>query len=297
MKKRIIILIATLIILVLNISLFAAETKTKSTNEIRSKSIELNEDFNTSSIPPFKVTSKKPHKFAVVIGQDNYRNMSLDTSINDAKRMAYVMSSKMRIETQNIRLYLDNQAEKNIIRATLEKLAETARKHDSLFFYYSGHGIRINDPLTGKATSALYLTSGEKITSAELYKWISKIKANVVVVIDSCYSAGMMIDSKKLNPSQMLERKNAGNIYYLTSSGANQVSMTLPRYGFSRFTYYLQKSILNYFGDVNKDGKLSLYEVYKWASRKTVDYGKLHGDKHTPVINGTKPNDFILISI
>ena len=233
-------------------------------------------------------------KFAIIIGQDEYQQNPLKTCVNDARKMDYLVKNKLNYQNTHVKLFLDKQISYAILRKLITNLAMITTKEDFVFFYYSGHGVKVMDRVKQKQTSALLLSTFENVKARIFARWISRIKAQSLFVFDSCYSGGMF--SSEFIGALNGEMKSTANdnYFFLSSSGSNEISMTMPSAGLSRFTYFFQKALLENLGDTNHDGKLSLLEVFNWSRQQTISYGDKFGHRHNPAIFGSNAHNVIL---
>lgn len=280
-------------VFILTFSLSASNKDDKDTYALRQRSRQFN---------PLRRRGNGAQRFAVLIGQDEYENRPLRTCVNDARKFKNVLIKEMSFNENNIRFYKNHQADSHTLKQSLQQLSRITTKNDFVIFYYSGHGIRTRDN-HGNRTTALLLTSGEKVKAKQFRSWISKIKAKTLFIIDSCYSEGMVNDYSERAASRYGDAKVyfrntrvRPNFYFLTSSRRNQISMTINRLRLSRFTYFLLKAIVKRRGDVNHDGRLSLYEIYTWTRNSTINHGRVYGHRHEPVLIGSQPNSLIITS-
>ncbi|OFX35675.1 MAG: hypothetical protein A2X08_12545 [Bacteroidetes bacterium GWA2_32_17] len=130
-----------------------------------------------------------------------------------------------------------NSVQSSEFRNTLHKIVKNT--NDTIFFYYSGHGIYSNDKLyfTFKDTEPEYLIS----TAVEFEEVEKILKDNYnlqrkFVIIDSCFSGkvtDMMGDYNSLFNANLNQLKGS---YILASSPSNRPSKSLPGKGITEFT-------------------------------------------------------------
>lgn len=239
------------------------------------------------------------NRYALVIGQDAYRSRPLTTCVNDAKNMKQMLQQSMGFKPENILLYLDRQVTKNRFEQAVREIARKAGPNDLVVIYYSGHGVRRGNQ------RAILLTTQEYIHTSEFTAWVSPMQAKTLVILDSCYAGGMYnpriqnqmaAELKDTRQSFQPIRQNR-NIFFLASSTENQISMTVRAVGMSRFTYFLLKSLVNGNGDVNRDNRLTLQEIYHWTRRETINHGLRFGNRHDPVLLASNPESVVVTAI
>lgn len=150
-------------------------------------------------------SQQSSNRAALIIGIGQYSEASNTDTLHgvpvdmlNARRMA----KEMGISNDNIVELRDSQATKENIQREFKKLAEKVKEGDRVFIYHSGHGTRYQQAnnclqglqtyTTGKFTVADILTESE---IAAFTKPISEKADKVVVMIDACFSGGV------INPS------------------------------------------------------------------------------------------------
>jgi hypothetical protein len=122
--------------------------------------------------------------FALVIGNNDYQYIQkLNTAVNDAKEIAYVLKEYYGFNTK----ILLNATRKDILDA-INKFKIILNPNDSFIIYYAGHGEKDESaywlPIDAKADSTTEWIQAETITT-ELKKFNSN---HILIVSDSCYS-------------------------------------------------------------------------------------------------------------
>src|SRR3970282_1722703 len=115
----------------------------------------------------------------------------------------------------------------------------------------------------------------------------------MVVFLDACYSGaagGRTFSSKKTRAptpdDQFLERltRSKGRAI-ITASRPSEVSIELPELGHGIFTYYLVQGLKGA-ADLNKDGIVSLQELYEYVERQVTQKCRAVGGHQHPVMRG-----------
>lgn len=142
-------------------------------------------------IPPAEIkTIDFGHYHALVIGNINYRKLpKLKTAVNDARKIADVLSHKYGFETK---LLLDATRD-DILRA-LDRYRETLTEKDNLLVYYAGHGF-----LDGKNNRGYWQpvdadpdSTVNWIPNYSITDQLNIMEAKEVLIIaDSCYSGAL----------------------------------------------------------------------------------------------------------
>ena len=71
----------------------------------------------------------------------------------------------------------------------------------------------------------------------------------------------------------------------VTASATNEVSLELPELGHGLFTYYLTEGLKGA-ADLNRDGIVSLQELYEYVEQQVSRKARLVGGKQHPVMKG-----------
>ena len=134
-------------------------------------------------------------KFAVLVGLDNYvddRIPLLENAGRDVEAVARVLETQLGYQTVVVR-----DASREAIVGVLNRLALTARVHDSVVIYYAGHGTVVD--ATGLGYWIPASANAERpeswISNSDIGKLVGSIRASQVVLIsDSCFSGSLVSD-------------------------------------------------------------------------------------------------------
>ena len=193
----------------------------------------------TASLPQIE------RKIAVVIGIDRYTDTSipqLDNAVGDARAIGKLLESSLGYET----LVLENASKQSIVR-TFNRLATDLGPRDSVVIYYAGHGELVEASKLGYWQLA---DSDAKkpetwLSNADISRLIGQIGASQVALIsDSCYS-GSLVDERirsggpAADPSSLLNRKSV----VVMSSGGNEPVFDAGKNGHSPFAFNLMANL------------------------------------------------------
>ena len=115
----------------------------------------------------------------------------------------------------------------------------------------------------------------------------------VVVFLDTCYSGaagGRTFASKKTRAGDVeelfMERlTRARGRAIITASRPSEVSIELPELGHGIFTYYLVQGLKGA-ADLNRDGIVSLQELYEYVEQQVTQKSRAVGGNQHPVMKG-----------
>ena len=249
--------------------------------------------------------------WAVVIGVGRYENAGipfLKYSVPDADAMYQVLTTTVGIKKDNVMLLTDRTERKptlrNIKYALGTFLARSARKDDTVIVYFAGHGAPEVDPRGIERDGlAKYLIPSDAdpddlystgLPMDELQTIFGRIEAErVVMFLDACYSGGAggrTFASKKTRAGAIddlfLERlTRATGRVIVTASKTSEVSLELPELGHGIFTYYLTEGLKGA-ADLNRDGIVSLQELYEYVEQQVSRKSRSVGGNQHPVMKG-----------
>ncbi|CAN5680259.1 hypothetical protein BH09PSE5_BH09PSE5_12520 [soil metagenome] len=189
---------------------------------------------------------KIDRKLAVLIGSGTYadkRIPQLDNAVGDARAVNELLQSVLGYET----VLIENASKESIV-ATLNRLAAEAAPNDSVIVFYAGHGAVV--PGTGLGywqTSDADATRPETwLSNRDIGKLMGQITSSQVALIsDSCYSGSLVAEERiravvtALDPTQVLKGKAA----VVMSSGGNEPVFDSGKQGHSVFSWNLLKAL------------------------------------------------------
>jgi uncharacterized caspase-like protein len=233
-------------------------------------------------------------KYAVLIGISEYffndaglRN--LNYADDDARSIAEFLKTPKGggFSNSDIKLLLNKDATLSSVRGALQETFKKARAEDLIFIFIAGHGAP--DPL---ATQNIYflLADTKVVDMARTGFLMSDLKSmldtevyaeRVVVMIDTCHSAGVNQKAKTLVTGRDLvqesDENNISNFYLtkqlfsetgraiLTSSDVNEVSQESSKWGdHGVFTWALLDG-LNGKADLNGDKLITTGEIFQYT--------------------------------
>ncbi len=198
------------------------------------------------------------HKWLFVIGVEKYRETNdIAYARRSAELFAQVASKSLGIHEKRRKILLDDQASSGAIEDNLKTLLQEVGPEDSIYFYYSGHGIPVpdkeNEPYILPADKIpKFIGDDEFYRVDNIYKALQASNARqVFLFMDSCFTgqaddrpvtkdvANAVIRPKKLHIS-----KN-GKLAVLTAGTANQFSNAYPDKGHRMFSYFLMRQLLS----------------------------------------------------
>jgi hypothetical protein len=253
---------------------------------------------------------KKENIWAVVIGINRYKNFpGLKYSVNDAREFYRYLIEVNEVPKDQIWLLLDEDATIEKLRSTLgTHLRRQAGKDDMVIIYLAGHGTTERDAASpdGDGLEKYILPHnadpkdlyGSAMPMSEVARIFNRISSQRLVFIsDTCYSGASggrtipVLGARGNVSGAFWERISQGKgRIILTASDANEVSVEKDELKHGVFTYYLLEALRGR-GDMDKDGIITVDEVYQYVSMKVP---QATGQDQHPVKKGEMTGQIIL---
>jgi uncharacterized caspase-like protein len=247
----------------------------------------------------------------VVIGVDRYESRqvpALRYSVRDAEALHQFLTGPGGFKKDNVILLTDRAERKPTLRsikwALGTFLTRSAKKDDTVLVFFAGHGVPEIDPRgIEKDGLAKYLAPADVdpddlystgLPMDELQTIFQRIEAErMVVLLDACYSgaaggrtfASMKTKTRAAHVDDLfLERlaRSKGRAI-ITASRPTELSLEVPELGHGLFTYYLLQG-LHGAGDLNRDGIVSLQELYEYVEQQVTQKSRALGGNQHPVM-------------
>lgn len=260
--------------------------------------------------PPAPPAAPPSTQWAVIIGVGGYENSGvprLRYSVADADAIYQTLVSA-GFKKENILLLTDKTERKPTLRnikwALGTFLARSAHKDDLVMIYFAGHGASEVDqrgierdglskylvPVDADPDD-LYSTA---LPMDEMQNVLARIEAErITVFLDACYSGaagGRTFASTKTRTVNVddifLDRltRSKGRAI-VTASRPSELSIELAELGHGIFTYYLVRGLQGY-ADTNRDGIVSLQELYEYLAQEVSRKSRQVGGNQHPMLKG-----------
>ena len=200
---------------------------------------------------------------------------------NSAEIFTKAMQKRLGISQRNSYVYIDSKATTTALNDQLDRFLKNVKQGDSVYFYYSGHGIP--DPKTGEAyllprdKVVDYVTKEDNLKARNIYYKLSNSNASkVVAFVDSCFSGKTdnIANYKGVAAGLFRTKKidfNQNKMTVLTAGTNNQFSNAHPQKPHRLFSYYLVETMA-------KESKLDLDLLYSKVYTKVKDVSWNMGD-------------------
>jgi uncharacterized caspase-like protein len=186
---------------------------------------------------------------------------------------------------------------------------------DLLVVFFAGHGApEIDQRGVERDGLAKYLIPADAdpddlystaLPMDEMQTIFGRVEADrMVVFLDACYSGaagGRTFSSKKTRAAnlddQFLERltRSKGRAI-ITASRPSEVSIELPELGHGVFTYYLVQGLKGA-ADLNKDGIITVQELYEYVEQQVSVKSRSVGGNQHPVMKGEMEGALPLVKV
>ena len=258
----------------------------------------------------------------MVIGVGQYESPDvtrLQYAVPDAEALYQVLIGQGGFRKEHVLLLTDKTERKPTLRnikwALGTFLTRSAKKDDTVVIFFAGHGAPEVDPRGIERDGlAKYLAPSDvepddlystALPMDELQTVFQRIEAErMVVFLDACYSGaagGRTFASKKTRASHVddlfLERltRSKGRAI-VTASRPAEVSLEVPELGHGLFTYYLVQGLKGA-ADLNRDGIVSLQELYEYVEQQVTQKSRALGGNQHPVMKGEMEGALPLVKV
>ncbi len=262
-------------------------------------------------VEPVAAPKRTRDQWAVVIGVGQYNSSAIPQlryAVADAELVHRVLVSQGGFKKENVLLLTDKTERKPTLRdlkwALGTFLARSAKKDDLIVIFYAGHGAPEIDPRGAESDGlAKYLVPSDAdpndlystgLPMDEFQTIFDRIEADrVVVFLDACYSGaagGRTFASRRTRATRVdevfLDRltRSKGRAI-ITASRGSEVSLEVPELGHGLFTHYLVQGLRGA-ADLDRDGIVSLQEVYQYLEQQVAQKSRSIGGNQHPVMKG-----------
>ncbi|MBI2529008.1 MAG: caspase family protein [Candidatus Rokubacteria bacterium] len=272
--------------------------------------------------PPPAPAKSLPDRWAVVIGVGRYDSPDvtpLQYAVPDAEALYQVLIGPGGFKKEHVLLLTDNTERKPTLRnikwALGTFLTRSAKKDDTVMIFFAGHGAPEVDPRGLERDGLAKYLAPSDVEPDDLYSTalpmdemqtvFQRIEAErMVVFLDACYSGaagGRTFASKKTRATHVddlfLERltRSRGRAI-VTASRPTEVSLEVPELGHGLFTYYLVRGLQGA-ADFNRDGIVSLQEIYEYVEQQVSQKSRALGGNQHPVMKGEMEGALPLVKV
>jgi hypothetical protein len=292
------------------IAISASEPDGTVQREIRTVIYERSKE--VAAVAPPRPSPPATHdRWAVVIGVGRYESPDIPKlryPVPDAEAIFEVLTGPGAFKKEHVLLLTDKTEKKptyrNLKWALGTFLARSAKKDDTVLIFFAGHGApEVDQRGIERDGLAKYLVPSDAepddlystaLPMDELQTIFGRIEAErVVAFLDTCYSGaagGRTFSSKKTRASHVddlfLERlaRSKGRAI-MTASRPAEVSIELSELSHGIFTYFLVQGLKGA-ADMNRDGIVTLQELYEYVEQQVAQKFRAVGGNQHPVLKG-----------
>lgn len=249
-------------------------------------------------------------RYGLIIGTDYKGNSAKIPELALCERDAQYLRSQIQKvgKFKDVRVLLGAQVTKENVEREIANLAKRAKKEDTVFLYFSGHGTYQRD---SRAPNGLrnYLVCYDRphISDEELNQYLSKIQSpKTLFVLDCCYSGGIAkkgVSTRGSSPvpipqgSDGVVRQNAEDFYFqnkavISSADDNQTAIEVGgNINHGIFTYNFGRALET--ADLNGDRVVTALEAFFVSREETVKMAKRFNHEQVPQISGNASGVFL----
>lgn len=223
-------------------------------------------------------SKREPRHWALVIGVNDYvAQPRLKYCVKDASTLADALRASCGYSTDRVYLMVDGLKDfkdiptrENLLK-TMRIISELAGEGDTVLFYFSGHGVSVEDKGYLVPIDARKAAAEELISIAELRDILRKSKAaRRVMILDACHSGSEKDATDAAMPQHFEDslKADAEGVVTLASCRASETSLEAPWHDQGLFTYWLVRGLTGAADQEeagNKDGKVEIKELYDFV--------------------------------
>ncbi len=239
-----------------------------------------------------------PKKWLFIISIENYEFAdNIIYNKNTAKNFRDVAKKTLGIEDSHIAFMSEDGATAGAIKGKLRTKLRRVEKGDTVYFYYSGHGIPVaskdNEPYMLPADTMVdYVEDEEFFKLKNIYALLTDSKASkVVAIIDACFSGATDnkavikgVAAARLKPKGI--KIDEDKMFVITAGKDKQYSNKFDDKSNRLFSYYVMDALM--------DGKRDSMSMYRYVYKNVKDESYKMGDLNLqePTLMGNKDMSF-----
>lgn len=233
------------------------------------------------------VTSTElPKVYAVLVGAARYNHMkSLKYTDDDAYRMYAFLKSPEggALADDQIRILIDEDANKDNILRTLDKTFSKAGPNDFVIFYFSGHGLK------GAFLPIDYDGTNNRVEHSDIMEILDRSQAkSKIIIADACHSGSLNDGEKGMSAQAAIESyydaftRSSGGTALMMSSKAEETSIENNGLRQGIFSHFLIRGLKGA-ADNDKNNLVTINELFEYVEANVKFYTNNY---QTPVLSG-----------
>ena len=233
-----------------------------------------------------------PKKWLFAIAVEKYDEADpVIYATNSANSFISVMQKRLGIDERHTYAFIDEKATSAKIKDNLERMLSNVKEGDQLYFYYSGHGIPLEEEayILPKDKVVDFVSKEKEFMVRNIYKQLSDSKASkIVTFMDSCFSGSTDgISNVKGVAAGLFRSKKVEfdkeKMVVLTAGTSKQFSNAYSEKGNRLFSYYLTKALAT---KENLDIDTLYADVYANVKEESLKMGDIK--RQEPQIEGNR---------
>jgi WD40 repeat protein len=216
------------------------------------------------------IPGKKPELYAMVIGNNNFRDVSqnLSLAIKDAQDFSHILNTAAFPLYSDIHITTLTDVTKDVLVKEMEEIKMRIKPEDIFLFYAATHGTVTDDlyylftaDFDGDTRNPKSFTS-----SVELMEYSKALHAlKQIFILDTCQSGSMQSIVSGLYDTRISVLAKALGIHILSGTKAFQQAQDAYQ-GNGLFTYFVLQALRGE-ADSNKDKRITVYELTPYLIR------------------------------
>jgi len=235
----------------------------------------------------------EPGLYILAIGIDRYHDASIDLkyAAKDAKDFITQLADKAGTiyKPSNIHLttLVNEQAGKQNILATIEKLASQVKHGDSFIFFNASHGLLLQSQyyIVTSSFDGRLDVSASLISSNEIVEISKKLKSlSQLFIFDTCHAGGVDNIVSGLYDARMSVLAKKMGLHIYASAGSFQTALD-GYHGNGLYTHTLLEGLKNGTAvDMEKSGTVTIKSLGSYSKELTSELSGKLGYPQTPLI-------------
>ncbi|MEA5515307.1 caspase, EACC1-associated type [Nodularia sp. UHCC 0506] len=220
-------------------------------------------------------------KIALLIGISEYQPglARLPNAVNDVEAMQRVLVDSERGGFAEGDVTVLKNPQRQDMENAIYHLYANRQKDDLVLFYFSGHGVTVENgdfyfstSITQKNQGKLVLPTA--VAAKSVHDWMNQSKSKrLVVILDCCFSGAFAkgLTAKDSGAIDLQQYLGGEGRAILTASTSTQYAFESDGLDLSIYTHYLVEGISTGAADQDGDGLIAVDELHQYAKSKVQE--------------------------